>query len=231
MPPFSPPCRPRICLAADSRSPEIEPSRDRTHFPASGPSLLLLSRPPTGASAGSRLRFCLTWLASELSVICEINSIGGARMAGGYGDGRVTIGQYLVGRVAVTDITAVAALSPRIRFGLSWTQAGAQGRLSQAVREASLAVCQRVRGPSEHPRVGYAHADAARRRGHGRAANHVTGVDGIGHRLHHSQPCVSGGANGIIPADIIIRQRDAEAGERCPTATMGCHQKGQRCPL
>ena len=42
-------------------------------------------------------------------------------MAAGYGDGRLTIGQYLVGRVAVTDITAVAALSPRIRFGLSWT--------------------------------------------------------------------------------------------------------------
>lgn len=31
-------------------------------------------------------------------------------MAAGYGDGRVTIGQYLVGRVAVTDITAVANL-------------------------------------------------------------------------------------------------------------------------
>ena len=42
-------------------------------------------------------------------------------MAVGYGDGRVTIGQYLVGRVAVTNVTAVAALSPRILFGLSWT--------------------------------------------------------------------------------------------------------------
>ena len=42
-------------------------------------------------------------------------------MAAGYGEGRVTIGRYLAGRVAVTDITAVAALSPRIRFGLSWT--------------------------------------------------------------------------------------------------------------
>ena len=42
-------------------------------------------------------------------------------MAAGYGEGRVTIGQSLVGHVAVTDVTAVPALSPRIRFGLSWT--------------------------------------------------------------------------------------------------------------
>ena len=42
-------------------------------------------------------------------------------MAAGYGERRVTIRQYSVGRVAVTGITAVAALSPRIRFGLSWT--------------------------------------------------------------------------------------------------------------
>ena len=42
-------------------------------------------------------------------------------MASGYGDGRVMIGQYLVGRVAIADLTAVPALSPRIRFGLAWT--------------------------------------------------------------------------------------------------------------
>ena len=42
-------------------------------------------------------------------------------MTVGYGDARVSIGQYMVGRVAVTDVTAVPALSPRIRFGLSWT--------------------------------------------------------------------------------------------------------------
>lgn len=42
-------------------------------------------------------------------------------MAAGYGDGRVTIGQNMVGRVAVTSVTAVPALSPRIRFELSWT--------------------------------------------------------------------------------------------------------------
>ena len=42
-------------------------------------------------------------------------------MAAGYGDGRVTIGRCLVGRVAVTNVAAVPALSPRIRFGLSWT--------------------------------------------------------------------------------------------------------------
>ena len=42
-------------------------------------------------------------------------------MAAAYGDGRVTIGRYSVGRVAVTNVAAVPALSPRIRFGLSWT--------------------------------------------------------------------------------------------------------------
>ena len=42
-------------------------------------------------------------------------------MAAGYGDGRVTIGRYSVGRVAVTNVAAVPALNPRIRFGLSWT--------------------------------------------------------------------------------------------------------------
>ena len=45
----------------------------------------------------------------------------GGPAAAGYGDGRVTIGQYLVGRVAVTTVAAVPALNPRIRFGLSWT--------------------------------------------------------------------------------------------------------------
>ena len=33
----------------------------------------------------------------------------------------MTIGPHLVGHVAVTNVTAVPALSPRIRFGLSWT--------------------------------------------------------------------------------------------------------------
>ena len=42
-------------------------------------------------------------------------------MATGYGRGRVSIGSTLVGQVSVTDVTAVPALSPRIRFGLSWT--------------------------------------------------------------------------------------------------------------
>ena len=42
-------------------------------------------------------------------------------MAASYGDGHVTIGRYSVGRVAVTNVAAVPALSPRIRFGLSWT--------------------------------------------------------------------------------------------------------------
>lgn len=42
-------------------------------------------------------------------------------MATGYGDGHVTIGHTLVGRVAVANVTAVPALSPRIHFGLSWT--------------------------------------------------------------------------------------------------------------
>ena len=42
-------------------------------------------------------------------------------MAAGYGAGRVTIGTSQVGRVAVTGVAAVPALSPRIRFGLSWT--------------------------------------------------------------------------------------------------------------
>ncbi len=42
-------------------------------------------------------------------------------MAAGYGAGRVTIGTSQVGRVAVTNVAPVPALSPRIRFGLSWT--------------------------------------------------------------------------------------------------------------
>ena len=42
-------------------------------------------------------------------------------MATNYGVGNVTIGPRLVGHVAVTDVVAVPALSPRIRFGLSWT--------------------------------------------------------------------------------------------------------------
>ena len=45
----------------------------------------------------------------------------GGPAAAGYGDGRVEIGRYMVGRVAVTDVAVVPALSPRIRFGLSWT--------------------------------------------------------------------------------------------------------------
>ena len=42
-------------------------------------------------------------------------------MATEYGGGQVTIGPHLIGHVAVTNVTAVPALSPRIRFGLSWT--------------------------------------------------------------------------------------------------------------
>lgn len=42
-------------------------------------------------------------------------------MATGYGDGRVTIGPTMVGRVAVANVAAVPSLAPRIRFGLSWT--------------------------------------------------------------------------------------------------------------
>lgn len=42
-------------------------------------------------------------------------------MTAGYGDERVTIGQSMVGRVAVTKVAAVPALRPRIRFELSWT--------------------------------------------------------------------------------------------------------------
>ena len=42
-------------------------------------------------------------------------------MAVGYGDGRVSIGPTTVGRVAVTKVTAVPALTPRIRLDLSWT--------------------------------------------------------------------------------------------------------------
>ncbi len=42
-------------------------------------------------------------------------------MSTGYGAGRVTIGPTIVGHVAVTDVAAVPALTPRIRFGLAWT--------------------------------------------------------------------------------------------------------------
>lgn len=42
-------------------------------------------------------------------------------MAVGYGDGRVSIGMTGVGRVAVTKVTAVPALTPRIRLELAWT--------------------------------------------------------------------------------------------------------------
>ena len=37
-------------------------------------------------------------------------------MAGGYGRGKVMIGPSLVGHVAVIKVTAVPAVSPRIRF-------------------------------------------------------------------------------------------------------------------
>lgn len=42
-------------------------------------------------------------------------------MAVGYGDARVSIGRTGVGRVAVTRVTAVPALTPRIRLNLAWT--------------------------------------------------------------------------------------------------------------
>ena len=42
-------------------------------------------------------------------------------MAVGYGDGRVSIGRTMVGRVAATKVTAVPALAPRIRVDLAWT--------------------------------------------------------------------------------------------------------------
>ena len=42
-------------------------------------------------------------------------------MAVGYGDGRVSIGPTMVGRVAVKQVTAVPALTPRIRLDLAWT--------------------------------------------------------------------------------------------------------------
>lgn len=42
-------------------------------------------------------------------------------MAVGYGDGRVSIGITSVGRVAVTKVTAIPALTPRIRLDLAWT--------------------------------------------------------------------------------------------------------------
>ena len=41
-------------------------------------------------------------------------------MAVGYGDGRVMIGTTMVGRVAVTKVTAVPGLTPRIRLDLEW---------------------------------------------------------------------------------------------------------------
>lgn len=42
-------------------------------------------------------------------------------MAAGYGGARVSIGTTMVGRVAVTNVTAIPALIPRIRLELSWT--------------------------------------------------------------------------------------------------------------
>ena len=42
-------------------------------------------------------------------------------MAVGYGDARVSIGLTGVGRVTVTRVTAVPALTPRIRLDLAWT--------------------------------------------------------------------------------------------------------------
>lgn len=42
-------------------------------------------------------------------------------MTVGYGAGDVTIGRHRVGQVAITGVKAVPALSPRIRFGVSWT--------------------------------------------------------------------------------------------------------------
>ena len=43
------------------------------------------------------------------------------RMTGGYGTGRVAIEQHTVGQVAVTRVSAVPALTPRLRFDLAWT--------------------------------------------------------------------------------------------------------------
>lgn len=42
-------------------------------------------------------------------------------MVAGYGAADVIIGPHLVGQVAVTGVHAVPALSPQIRFRLSWT--------------------------------------------------------------------------------------------------------------
>ena len=42
-------------------------------------------------------------------------------MTGGYGTSRVAIEQHTVGQVAVTRVSAVPALSPRLRFDLAWT--------------------------------------------------------------------------------------------------------------
>ena len=60
---------------------------------------------------------------------------------------------------------------------LEHAQAGAQGHLSQAEREAPTALRERVRGAAQHPRDGHDLANGARGRGHGRAAAHVPGVD------------------------------------------------------
>ena len=87
-------------------------------------------------------------------------------MATGYGDGRVMIGHCMVGRVAVTHVTAVPALSPRIRFGLSWTlghlvRSGDENRPDEyhlidfggelRVEADNLFVGQLVRDRSSHP--------------------------------------------------------------------------------
>ena len=45
-----------------------------------------------------------------------------------YGEERLTVGRHVAGRVAVTGVTAVVALAPRLRFGLSWTLGHLVGR-------------------------------------------------------------------------------------------------------
>ena len=65
---------------------------------------------------------------------------------------------------------------------LEHAQAGAQGHVPQAEREAPAALRERVRGPSQHPRDGHDPANGARRGRHGRASAYVSGPNRLARR-------------------------------------------------
>ena len=121
-------------------------------------------------------------------------------MAAGYGAGRVTIGTSHVGEVTVTGVEAVPALSPRIRFGLSWTLGHRVGSGHGSTREEyrlvdfwgelrlgadDLLVGTLVRDGSRHPLRSFDYVDTQ---------DGPVALDLDGHRLERLEERRAGGA-------------------------------------